>query len=233
MKTQNSLFGLSLAALALAGANAAGADTIATIGMSQTGTTFTFNGTTLKDVPLGGNLGVVGSQSLPNNPSPIYFSFGPITETSSVVNNQADFSGGSFVIYDSTQTLANTLLTGDFSYSQIDAGGTTGTVLAFDGVTYTGGSDLTAFLATHPGTGAIGGFSLSLSAVSQQSNGKPLGRISSAAAFPAFNAQGSAATFDATPTAVPEPDSLSLFGLGGAGLLGLTLRARKSRRTMA
>ncbi|MBV9850609.1 MAG: PEP-CTERM sorting domain-containing protein [Armatimonadetes bacterium] len=220
MKTQNTAAALALAALTLAGATASRADTIANIGMTQTGTTFTFDGTTLADAPLTGNLGLAGIQTAPSIVNPIYFSFGPITETGPVVSNTAAFSGGSFTIYDSTQILANALLTGTFAGSQATIGGSTGSVLNFDSVTYTGGSDLTTFLASHPGSGATGGFSLSLSAVSPTVS-VPL----NASAFPAFHATGSVGTFDAT--AVPEPGPIALFAIGGMGLAGLGLRARR------
>ena len=39
--------------------------------------------------------------------------------------------------------------------------------------------------------------------------------------------------FDGVPAAVPEPSSVASMGLGGVGLLGLLLRARKAKRTAA
>ena len=141
-------------------------------------------------------------------------------------NNKATFSGGTFTILASNAaytTSGATLLTGKFGKSELIGLGTAATLIDFENVDYTGGSDLTAFLAANGGTSASGTFTLGLTGITPS-----IPIPFSGPTFPSFSGQGSTATFDAT-SAVPEPGTVASFGFGAIGLLGLMVRARKGR----
>ena len=222
-------------------AGAAQASTIATLPVSQAGDSFMFNSATgqLSSLSLGANPGVEGTQTLlpgltpgstASDNAPAFFSFGPITEITPVVNGAADFSGGSFAIIGSDAaytTTGPTLLTGTFGPSELVGFGTGATLINFENATYTGGSDLAAFLKANGGTSAVGTFTVNMTGISP---GIPY--FLNAPSFPSFHAQGSTATFDAHSVAVPESGTTALL-LGGLGLLAVTLGARKSRRITA
>ena len=237
MNINKTILALSVAGLAAMMAGGAQASTISTVGVTQTGTTFSFSSSTkqLSEVSLGTNPGVTGTQtvkpgatagSTATDNTPVFFKFGPITETSPVVNNIATFSGGTFSIVGNPGQAS--VLMGTFGASELIGIGTGATLIDFENVTYTGGSDLVAFLAANGGTSATGTFNMGLTGVSPS-----IPFPFSGASFPSFTAQGSTATFDAQPAAVPEPTTVASFGFGGFGLLGLMVRARKARKTIA
>ena len=242
MNTMKTLAALAVAGLAAAAGGAQANTSIATIGITQSGTSFTFDSGTkkLSGTPLGANPGVEAMQTLKpgatagstaTDNTPAFFSFGPISEITPVVNNGATFGGGNFTITASDAgytTPGATLLAGYFGKSELIGLGTAATLIDFENVTYTSGSDLTAFLAANGGTSATGTFTLGLTGINPS-----IPFPYSGPAFPSFSGQGSTATFDATPAAVPEPGTVASFGFGGLGLLGLMVRARKARRSIA
>ena len=119
--------------------------------------------------------------------TPVFFSFGPITETTPVVNNAATFSGGNFTITASNAaytTVGATLLSGYFGQSELLGLGTGATLIDFENVTYTGGSDLAAFLAANGGSSATGTFTLGLTGITPS-----IPIPYSGAAFPSFTAR--------------------------------------------
>ena len=237
MTTTKTLTALSVLGLAAMAVGAQANTSIATIGLTQTGVSFTYDSTTkmLSGVSLGTNPGVEGMQTLKpgatagstaTDNTPAFFSFGPIKEVTPVILNGATFSGGSFTITSSNAAYTlpgTTLLSGNFGMSELIGVGTGATLLDFENVTYTGGSDLTAFLAANGGSSATGTFTLGLTGINPSIPFPYNGPT-----FPSFSGQGSTATFDAT-SAVPEPGTVASFGFGGLGLLGLMVRARKGR----
>ena len=109
MMNMKTMTALSAAGLAVMAGGAQANSTIATIGLTQAGTSFTFDSTSkqLSGVSLGSNPGVTGMQtvkpgatagSTASDSTPVYFKFGPITETTPVIANAAFFSGGTFSI---------------------------------------------------------------------------------------------------------------------------------------
>ena len=85
---------------------------------------------------------------------------------------------------------------------------------------------LAAVLAANGGTLGDGVPSRGLSGVTPAS--RPLTRR-----LPELHGSGTVARSSAAPAAVPEPTTVASFGFGGFGLLGLMVRARKARKTVA
>ena len=169
---------------------------------------------------------------------PVYFTFGPISEvgpanfvpdsSGGYTSVTANFTGGAFSI-SSTSALTGDLLEGTFKGAQLSTvSGDSATVgsMGVNGVVYQSGTLLNTFRAKYGGTGGVGSFGLGLSGINPNllTQG-PDGT----GGLPTFNAQGSGGSFSAT--AVPEPGSVSLFALGGLGLMGLTVRARRRSHT--
>jgi hypothetical protein len=225
-KAISSVMATAGVALVAAGAAMAQNTSIATLRVpNPTPTDFTFSG------GIGGVFQTptpiaVNSSGVDGITRASFFNFGPITETGAVAGGTAAFSGGSFTI--STTDSTGDLLKGTFNSSALTSvNGSTGSVfnISMNGVTYTGGLYLTEYLAANPGaTGAIGNLAVSLSGINPPTSGAGTG-----GGFTAFSAAGGVGTFDATPVrpSVPEPGTYAAFLVGGLGVLGLMVGARK------
>lgn len=164
---------------------------------------------------------------------------GPVTQTrvNGASFDSALFAGGSFAIRgaDAAKTL---LLSGDFAGATLSGpDGVAGTAkFQIANINYSGGAYLSQYTAAAAGVNRSAQAALTGNLVLNLTgpNPTPL-RIASDGYFSHFDVLGGSASgaFDVRPqgpSAVPEPSSLALLTLGGFGLGGLLLRARKSRR---
>ena len=205
---------LSLAGLLALMAGAAQASTIATVPLAQAGASFTFNSATgqLSGVSLGANPGVEGDADAPAGDHARQHGHRQHARVLLVRADHRDHPGrerrgrlqwrqlSPSSASDAAYTTVGTpLLTGTFGPSELLGFGTGATLIDFGNVTYTGGSDLAAFLAANGGSSATGTFTVGMTGLSP---GIPF--FLNAPSFPDFTAQGSTATFDAHSAAVPE-----------------------------
>jgi len=221
--------------LALAVSAASFADTpMADYGYNNTPTEFTFTG------GVGGGIVTSPVQAYsmaPNLPLDLntVLSINGVTETAPTVTNgnvvSAAFSGGSFSLVDGPTTL----LSGTFTGSSLDydivsgsgaGSGANSPLYSMEGITYTGGTYLTDWETVNgEGPPVTGTGNLSLSAAT------PPASTGAGGYFAAFTSDDVTGTWDAagTPlnTSVPEPSAMAAMAIGGIGLLGMMVVARR------
>jgi hypothetical protein len=193
---------------------------------------------------------ILGSSTGGTSPNVFYTSGGTVTASDTnaqyrdrvagTTANGVSFSltGGTPGTYDSTTETLNFTGGGSFSYGTLLSGTfgaatlhlqsvdpTLGGSFQFvsNNVTFTGGSDQHGFTSGAISLEALNAFDLS--------GGTNL--VNGTTGFNSFTATDGVTINGVSPSATPEPGTVASFGIGGIGLLGLMLRARKARKSVA